>query len=338
MLNSVRFQKYNQVKQDILDQRFAPIYLFSGQEPYFTKELIQMIEKQILSINGSDFDLMSFDGNQVHPDEIVASAKMYPMFGKYRLIIVKEAQNIRKNIDILTQYAENPSQSTVLIYSHEGKGFDKRKKIYKTITKSGVALEFTPLYDSEVESWTNFNAKSMGLNIDLKQIKLIREYNGNSLNKIQSVLDKLKLVVGEKPVTSDIIDNYIGISKDFNVFELQQAIGKRNAKNAFLIAKHLSNNPSMNPLVVTLSILHSYFSKVLAFHCISNKSKAAKELKIHPYFVNEYQNATKSFDMNQTKTALSEIFNTDLRIKGIKASRSNDYFELSELISRILNC
>ncbi|MCY4215516.1 MAG: DNA polymerase III subunit delta [Flavobacteriaceae bacterium] len=338
MLNSHRFQKYNQLKQDISNHKFAPIYLFSGQETYFIKELTQLLEKQILDVNGSEFDMMSFDGNQATIEQIIASAKMYPMFGKYRLVLVKRAQNIKKNMDDLTPYAENPSKSTVLIYGYEGKEFDKRKKVYKLIAKSGVVMEFKPLYDSEVESWTNHKAKSMGLNIDLNQIKLLREYNGNSLHKIQSVLDKLKLVVGNQVVTSEIIDNYIGISKDFNVFELQQAIGKRDAKKAFLIAKHLSNNPSMNPMVVTLSVLHSYFTKILSLHCLSEKSKASQMLKIHPYFLNEYLATSTKFDMNQTKTVLNEIFNTDLRIKGIKANKSNDYYELSELISRILNC
>ncbi|MCY4160935.1 MAG: DNA polymerase III subunit delta [Flavobacteriaceae bacterium] len=338
MIHSNRLQKYNQVKQDITHQKFAPIYLFSGMETYFIKELTHMLEQQVLHLNGSDFDLIRYDGNQASPDEIVASAKMYPMFGKYRLVIVQRAQNIRKNIDILTQYAENPSHSTILIYSYEGKEFDKRTKTYKVMAKSGVVLEFKPLYDSEVESWMSQRAKSMNLNVDLRLIKLIREYNGNSLDKIQSVLDKLTLVVGQKPVTSEIIDNYIGISKDFNFFELQQAIGKRDAKNSFLIAKHLSNNPSMNPIVATLSILHGYFSKILTLHCLADKSKAAKELKIHPHFVNEYLYSAKLYDFNQTKAVLNEIFNTDLRIKGIKANRSKDHFELNELISRILNC
>ncbi|MCY4562321.1 MAG: DNA polymerase III subunit delta [Flavobacteriaceae bacterium] len=336
MINSKRFKKYYQVKKDIQNKIFLPFYLFSGQESFFIEELTQMLEKSVVNEDAEAFDLMKLYGDSTKINEIVSTAKLYPVLGKYRLLIVKRAQNLTKGVDLLIRYLNDPLESTVLVFCFEGKSINQRTKLAKVANSVGIVLDFKSLYDSEVENWTINRSKTVGLRMNIKQARMIREFNGNSLTKIQSILDKLKLVVGDKPVTSDIVYDYIGISRDFNVFELQKAIGKREISNAFMIAKHLTNNPKVNPFVVTLSILHKYFTKLLTYHCIYNKNEAS--LQINPYFLSEYQLAAKNYDLEQTKKVLLEIFNVDLRIKGIKASRTDYQTELNELISKIFNC
>lgn len=328
--------KYEQVKKDIRNGIYKQFYLFSGPENYFIDELSNLLIENVVDEMAEAFDQLVLDGNETKIRDIIESARMYPVLGKYRLIVIKNAQKIRSNIDNLTKYLETPNKNSIIAYCHSEKTIDKRTKLYRIAKTKGVFLEFTSLYDYQAEQWIRQMADAMKLKIHESHTRIIREYNGNSLIKIKSILDKLKLVVDDKPITSEIIHQYIGVSKDFNNFELQDAIGKRDAEKAVLIAKHLCNTPNSNPLVVTLSTLHGFFLKLLGYHCLPNKQVASKTLGIHSYFLRDYRDAANNFSPLQTKLALNEIFHADLKLKGITAHKSSHFSILNELILRIL--
>lgn len=327
---------YEQVKKDIQNGIYKNFYLFSGPENYFIDELCNLLINCVVDEAAEGFDQLVLDGNETKIRDIIESARLYPVLGEYRLIVIKNAQKIRSDLDNLTKYLKFPNKNSIIAYCHSEKTVDKRTKLYNIAKKEGVFLEFTSLYDYQAEQWIQKMADAMKLKIHASHPRIIREYNGNSLIKIKSILDKLKLVVDDKAVTSEIIHQYIGVSKDFNNFELQDAIGKRDAEKAILIAKHLCNTQNSNPLVVTLSTLHGFFLKLLTYHCLPEKQDASKTLGIHSYFLRDYRVAADNFSPMQTKLALNEIFQADLKLKGITAHRSSPFSILNELILRIL--
>ena len=281
----------NQLITDIKESKIAPIYFLMGEEAYYIDIISDYIESHVLAEEEKGFNQMVLYGKDVSIQDIVSNAKRYPMMAERQVIIVKEAQNLIKTIEQLVDYAKNPQPTTVLVFNYKYKTLDKRKALYKTLSKSAVVFESKKIYEDKIPSWIQNFLRAKQLTITPKASLMLTEFLGNDLSKIANELTKLELVVGtHKEVTPEIIEENIGISKDFNNFELQKALGHLNHKKAYQIVNYFAQNSKQHPFVLTISILYMYFSKLMKLHTVRDKNPGtvARALGVNPYFVNEY--------------------------------------------------
>ncbi|MFA7688161.1 MAG: DNA polymerase III subunit delta [Moheibacter sp.] len=326
--------------KDIKNKKIAPIYFLMGEEPYFIDRISKFIEREVLTEDERGFNQTVIYGNETDLAGIVGLAKQFPMGAERSVVIVKEAQHLARTIDQLEAYANQPQPTTVLVFNYKGKTLDKRKKLYKEIQKSGVLFESKKLYENQVPDWIENTAKSLGFSIDTKAKFLLAEYLGNDLSRIENELEKLKIIINDGKITLEIIEKNIGISKDYNNFELRNAIENRNPKKAFQIVHYFSQNPKDNPLVVTLSILFQLFSNLIVYHTLTDKSQSnvAKELRIHPFFVKDMANAAKNYPLKKATRIISLLREADVKSKGVGATGNvSDGDLLKELIFKIFN-
>lgn len=245
---------------DIKKGNLKPIYFLMGEEPYYIDRISEFIEKNVLQEHEREFNQMVLYGKDVTIDDITAQAKRFPMMAEYQVVIVKEAQELVRTIDKLADYAKQPQPTTVLVLNYKYKKLDKRKAVYKAIAKSGVIFESKKLYDNKVPDWIRRVLAGQGYTITPKASEMLVEYLGADLSKISNELDKLRIVLPKgTQIKPEHIEVNIGISKDFNNFELRKAIGSKNSFKAHQIAHYFAENPKDNPVVVTIALLHSFF-------------------------------------------------------------------------------
>lgn len=325
---------------DIKKRKFQPVYLLHGEESYFIDVISDALEHTVLNDAQKGFDQTVLYGKDTDFSTIVNAAKRYPMMSDHQLIIIKEAQDLKwKDDELLLKYVEQCTVSTVLVFDYKYGKFDKRKKLYKAIEKKGLVVESNKLYDDKVAAWVISYIKEQGWNIHPQAAALLSEYLGTELSKIVNELNKLMLNVPKdrEIVVSDIEQN-IGISKDFNVFELNTALAKRNAFKAYQIIDYFAANPKSNPLVLVLGTIAGYFTKVLKYHYIIDKSTAAKELGVHPFFMKEYELAARNYNRRKTFTIIEALKDADLKSKGMNVGGNTSTKDiLTELIFTILN-
>ncbi|MDR5590853.1 DNA polymerase III subunit delta [Christiangramia sp. SM2212] len=329
-----------QIVNDIQKGNIKPIYFLMGEEPYYIDRISDFIEENVLSEEERGFNQMLIYGRDTSIDDIVSNAKRYPMMAERQVVIVKEAQDLSRSIEKLVDYAENPQPTTVLVVCYKYKKIDKRKKLYKAVNKSGVLFEGKRLYENQVGSWITGNLKSRGYSISPKASQMLVEFLGTDLGKIDNELDKLSLICPQgTTISPEIIEENIGISKDFNNFELRKAIGEKDSLKAHRIINYFSQNPKDNPMVVTISLLFSYFSQILQYHGLNDKSKGvvAKQLKISPYFVSDYAVAARNYPMKKVSQAISLLQETDVKSKGVGATNVSQGDLLKELLVKIMN-
>ena len=328
----------NQLITDIKESKIAPIYFLMGEEAYYIDIISDYIESHVLSEEEKGFNQMVLYGKDVSIQDIVSNAKRYPMMAERQVIIVKEAQNLIKTIEQLVDYAKNPQPTTVLVFNYKYKTLDKRKALYKTLSKSAVVFESKKIYEDKIPSWIQNFLRAKQLTITPKASLMLTEFLGNDLSKIANELTKLELVVGtHKEVTPEIIEENIGISKDFNNFELQKALGHLNHKKAYQIVNYFAQNSKQHPFVLTISILYMYFSKLMKLHTVRDKNPGtvARALGVNPYFVNEYIIASRNFPMKRISGVLETLRIYDTKSKGVGANLSpRDLY--NELIYNIL--
>ena len=326
--------------KDIKNKKIAPIYFLSGDEPFYIDKISKVIETDVLSEDEKGFNQSVLYGNDLEMTDIIGMAKQFPMGAERQVLIIKEAQHLSRTIDQLESYAANPQPTTVLVFNYKGKTLDKRKKIYKEIQKNGVIYESKKLYDNQIPDWIEDNAKSLGLSIEPKAKFLMAEFIGNDLSRMENELEKLKIVVGEGLITSEVIEKNIGISKDYNNFELRKAVETKDAAKAFKIAKYFSQNPKDNPLVVTLTILYQCFSNIIIYHTLTDKSQGnvAKELGISPYFVKDASTAAQNYPLKKATRIISLLRETDVKSKGVGSTGNvTDGELLNELLFKIFS-
>jgi len=261
------------------------------------------------------------------------------MMAEKQVVIVKEAQHLVRTIDKLSSYAENPQPSTVLVLCYKYNKFDKRKKVYKQIKKTGVVFESKKLYENKVADWIRKELEREGYRITPKASSLLVEFLGTDLSKINNELEKLRLVLPkEKEISPLDIEENIGISKDYNNFELKKAIGERNVIKATRILNYFAENPKNNPFVVTITLLHTFFSQLLKYHGLNdhNPKSVASALRINPYFVSEYQVAAKNYPMKKISAIISNLRELDLKGKGVGSASSSQADLLKELLVKII--
>ncbi|MGB3150375.1 MAG: DNA polymerase III subunit delta [Maribacter sp.] len=328
-----------QIVNDIRKGTIKPIYFLYGEETYFIDKISDYISTKILTEEEKGFNQMVLYGKEASIDDIVGNAKRYPMMAERQVVIVKEAQHLSRSIEQLSGYADNPQLTTVLVICYKYKKLDKRKTLYKTIKKCGVVFESKKLYENQVSEWLRKTLLNSGYSISHKAALLLVEYLGTDLSRINNELEKLKLVLAPKSeITPSHIEKHIGISKDYNNFELKKAIGERNVLKATKIVTYFAQNPKDNPFVLTVTLLHSFFSQLLQYHGLSDHSpkNVASVLRINPYFVGEFQTAAKNYPMKKVSRIISYLREMDLKGKGVGAANVNQADLLKELLVKII--
>jgi DNA polymerase-3 subunit delta len=317
-----------------------PIYFLMGEEAYYIDKISDFIEDNVLDEAEKGFNQMVLYGRDVTIDDIVSNSKRYPMMAERQVVIVKEAQDLSRTIEKLAKYAENPQPSTVLVLNYKYKKLDKRKALYKTITKAGgVVFESKKLYENQVPDWIRRVLKGQNYDISPKAAQMLVEFLGTDLSKVNNELNKLKIVLPEgTQITPEHIEENIGISKDFNNFELSKAVGEKNVIKVHQIAKYFADNPKDNPLVVTVALLFNFFSQLLHLHGMSDKNprSVASALKVNPYFVNEYLVAARNYPMRRVSSVIGLLREFDVKGKGVGSNAVPQGDLLKELLVRIL--
>lgn len=308
---------------DIKNRKLKPIYFLMGDEPYYIDKIADYIEKNVLIDDEKGFNQVVLYGRDTTVEEIISNAKRFPMMSEYQVIVVKEAQELSRNIDKLENYAENPQPTTILVFCYKYKTLDKRKKVTKTIEKNGVVFESKKLYDNQVGSWINQTLSSSGYKIEPKANAMLVEFLGTDLNKVSNELDKLKIILPkEVTITADHIEKNIGISKDYNVFEFRNALGEKNVLKAGRIAQYFAQNPKANPITLITSQVFSFFVQLLQYHGLSDKNpkNVGNVLKINPYFVKDYQTAARNYPMRKVSGIVASLREIDVKSKGVGAN------------------
>lgn len=318
-----------------------PIYFLYGDEPYFIDQISDHIEKNVLREDEKGFNQMVLYGRDVDMHEIISNAKRFPMMAERQVIIIKEAQDLSRSIDQIDSYLDNIVPSTVLVFNYKYKSPDKRKSVFKKMANVGVMFESKPLYDNQIPAWITAFLRNKGYQIEAKAALMLVEFLGNDLSRIANELGKLFITLskGHNISAKDIEDN-IGISKDFNNFELRKAIGTKNVVKANQIINYFAQNPKNNPTVVTISLLNSFFTQLLQLHSLPNKNDKnaiAGLLKVNPFFVGDYIEAAKNYPMRKVSQIINYLRDADMQSKGVGARDIDQADLLKELIFKILH-
>ncbi len=323
---------------DIDARKPKPLYFLMGEEPYYIDTISQHIADRLLTEEEKGFNQMVVYGKDTSVEEVISYAKRFPMMAEYQVIIVKEAQHLARNIERLNTYAQNPQPTTVLVFCYKYKKLDKRKKLYKSLQKTGELFESAKLYENQVADWIRNTLKDKQYQIAPKACMLLVEFLGTDLSKINNELDKLTLVLPKSSeITPGLIETHIGISKDFNNFELKKAIGTQNLKKASQILNYFAQNPKDNPFIVTITLLTTFFTQLLQYHGLSDRSQGhvAKVLGVHPYFVKEYTVAARNYPMKKVSRVLTALRELDLKSKGVGVKNISQADLLKELFIAI---
>ena len=329
-----------QLIADLEAGRFKPVYLLTGEENYYIDVVSDYFEQNIIDPTLRDFDQTVVYGRDVNMGTVVSTAKRYPMMSSIHLVIVKEAQDIPlKEWELLAAYLQQPSPQSVLVLCYRHKKLDKRTAVYKAIDKAGVVYESPRIYDNQVPGWITREAVAHGYTIGDKAAVLLAEYLGTDLGKVANELSKLYPLLPEHgAITEQLIEDQIGISKEYNIFELQNAIGRRDVMSCNRIVNYFAANPKKNPIQQVLPLLYSYFLKVMFYHQLENKSDAAKVLGCAPSFVKDYAVAATNYPLGKLATCIGYLYETDLRSKGVRNSGNvTDGELLKELIFKVIH-
>ncbi len=327
------------IVNDIKEGNIKPIYFLMGEEPYYIDKLSEYIEKNILSAEEKGFNQTVLYGRDVTIEDVVSTAKRYPMMADRQVVIVKEAQDLARTIDKIESYVENPMTSTVLVFCYKYKTLDKRKKVTKLLAKHGVLYESKKLYENQVGDWIKRVLAGKKYNIEPKASAMLVEFLGTDLNKINNELEKLQIILPIGTVTSKDIEENIGFSKDYNVFELRKAIGERNQLKAYKIADNFAQNPKDNPIVMTTSLVFGFFIQLLKYHGLKDKNpkNVAAVLGVNPFFLKDYDVALKNYPMRKVSQIVTALRETDVKSKGVGANTLSQADLLRELLYKIFN-
>ena len=330
---------YQSILHDLHNRKYAPVYLFEGEESFFIDQLSDEIEKNVLDEAGKAFDLVVMYGSETDDMRIVEEVKRFPMMGNSRVVIIKEAQNLKK-FDALHAYVKNPMAENILVLAVKNKKLDGRTPFVKYAKQHHVYFESKKLYDNQVGQWIETHVKSLGYHIEHKASALLAEFVGADLSRLNNELEKLAMIIPKSTnITVIDIEQNIGISKDYNNFELISALAHKDVLKANTIIKYFAQNPKNNPLVVTTGMLYGYFSKLLLTHEAKDRSpqSLAKALKIHPFVTKDYILGVRNYAYGKNVRIIGYLRELDIRSKGINNVSTSDYDLLRECIFKILH-
>ena len=337
-----KFASYSLVRSEILKKSFKPVYLFMGDESFFIDDLTDMMDKMILSETERDFNHSVFYGVDSDVRTIISTCQRYPMMSDYQVVIVKEAQRL-DNFELLELYAKNPLKSTILIINYKHGTVDGRKAVVKAIDKVGVIFESKRMYENQIPAFISSYFRDRGFQIDGKSTQMLVDYVGNDLSKLVKELEKLQVVLsGKKPIiTANIIEENIGISKDYNNFELIKAIANKDRAKAFRIVDYFDKNQKNNPLVMTLYSFIYYFNNLVECFWLPNKSEqnVMNALNFRSTFMTkDYMAGLKNYTVTEVLEIISQLRTFDAKSKGIDNPPYTTNGELlKELVARIMN-
>ena len=336
--NSVSFEN---ILQDLKNKIYSPVYFLYGEESYFIDVISDYVEETVLSDLEKEFNQTIVYGKDIDIPTLTSYARRFPMMSNYQVILVKEAQDLNK-IEELEPYILNPMESTLLVLCYKYEKIDRRKTLFKSIEKKGILFESARIYENKIPDWISEYVRKQNYSISPKACYLLSEFLGNDISKIVNEISKLIINIPEKQeITEDYVEKNIGISKDYNIFELQKALGKKDVLKSNQIIAYFASNPRENPLVKVIPLLFSYFSKILIYYHLADKSRnnIASALSINPFFVGDYQQAAVNYSSGKVCSIISILREYDLKAKGVDSSSTSfpDGELMKELIFKILH-
>jgi len=318
-------------------KNFKPVYWLEGEEPYYIDMLVNYAEHQILNESEASFNLTVFYGRDADWTAIINACRRYPMFAERQVVVLKEAQHM-KDIEKLVPYIENPLPSTVFVVGYKEKKLDGRGTFSKLVKKGGYLLS-EKIKDYQLTEWTSQMIQQMGLSINQKALLVLADHIGNDLSRLQNEIDKLAVnLQGRKNITEEDIEKYIGISKEFNVFELQEAIATRNLSKAIRIIQYFKANPKAAPIQLILPTLYAYFSKVYSVFGMENRSEQAlmNVFYRNPFVVKQALQTSKEYGEDGLEKILLLLHQYNLRSIGINDGGTGDADLLKEMVVKII--
>lgn len=330
---------YQQIISDIHQKKYAPVYFLMGEEPYFIDMISDTIEEEVLDEAEKAFNQIVVYGRDVDIDTVATHARSFSMMGGYMVVIVKEAQDL-KNIEDFESYLDTIPPTTILVFDYKYKKLDKRRALAKKVEKIGVLFESKKLYDSNIPGWIQGYLSDKGYGITPKATQMLADYLGTDLHKIRNELEKLIIALPKQKKVDDVdVERNIGISKDFNVFELQNALGRRDVMKANRIVNYFGDNVKENPLLVTAITLYGYFTKILKVHYATDPSQnaLAAAIGVSPFFVRDYQAAARNYSVADCVKCISVLREFDLKSKGYNTGDTPEKELYREMIFKLLH-
>ncbi|MFD2920420.1 DNA polymerase III subunit delta [Terrimonas rubra] len=319
-------------------KEFKPLYWLEGEEEYYIDKAIQYAEHEILPESEASFNLTIFYGRDASWTDVVNACRRYPMFAERQVVLLKEAQ-FMKDIEKLEPYFETPLTSTILVIAYKDKKVDSRTKFAKMLKSKAVMVTTKKMYDNQLPDWVQQMVTSKGLTIAAKANALLVDHIGNDLSRLEKEIDKITVnLQGRKSISEDDIENYVGVNKEFNTFELQAAIGSRNMAKAIRIIQYFEANPKAAPIQLILPSLYSFFSKVfMIFGAPGNDEKAiASAIGVNPFFMKDYMQASKLYQYQGVERALLLLHQYNLKSVGVNSSGATDAALLKEMVYKML--
>jgi DNA polymerase III subunit delta len=330
---------FEQITGDIKRKIYHPVYLLHGEESYYIDAITDLIEASVLTDPEKEFNQTVVYGRDTDPGRIIDMARRFPMMANYQVVIVREAQDIEK-IENLQPYVEKPQPSTILVIAYKYKKIDLRKSFAKSVDKSGVIFESPRIYDNKVPAWINGQVQARGYSIRPEACQMLAEYLGSDLGRISNELEKLVInLPAGSAIDSALIERNIGISKDYNIFELQNALGTRDVAKANRIINYFASNTKQNPTIVVITVLFGFFMKLMIYHQLKDKSQksVAAALSVNPFFVKDYVQAAENYPFRKLRVIIGLLREYDLRLKGINNGSTDESELLRELVYKILH-
>lgn len=317
---------------------FKPVYWLEGEEDYYIDKLMQEAERHLLTEAEAGFNLTVFYGREANWADVVNACMRYPMFSEYQVVLLKEAQQM-KDLDKLENYIAHPLQSTVFIVGHKEKKVDGRSKLARLLKDKCELLQTKKMYDNQLPGWTEKLVQSKGYQINQKALLLLVDHIGNDLSRIDNEIDKLLLNLGTRTtITEDDIEQYVGISKDFNVFELQEAIARKDLAKAIRIIQYFGNNPKAGPIQMVLPALYNFFSKVFQVFGVQSRDEKliASSIGVSPFFVKDYLAAATRYDYPGIERILLLLHEYNLKAIGINDAGTDDAELMKEMVLKMM--
>ena len=317
---------------------FKPFYWLEGEEDYFIDKVMDYAEHHILTESESGFNLTIFYGKDASWPDVINACRRYPMFSERQVVLLKEAQQM-KDVDKLESYIENPLGSTVLVVSYKEKKVDGRTKFAKLLKEKGVLLSTKKIYDNQLSQWTEEIVKNHGYEISRKALMLLVDHIGNDLSRIENEIEKIKVNLGKRQtINEDDIEEFIGISKEFNVFEFQNALASKNLANCVRIIQYFEANPKAAPIQLVLPSLYSFYSKLYMAYGVgsSDDKTVAAAIGVNPFFIKDYLQAARLYSFPQVEKALLLLHQYNLKSVGVSDIGTEDASLLKEMVFKII--
>lgn len=325
--------------KEIRNKKFEKIYFLHGEEPYFIDVLTKAIQDNALEESERDFNQSILYGKDAEVLSLISELKSYPMMAERRLVILKEAQYF-KAIEQLESYLENPANSTIFVICYKYKTFDARKKTLKNALKNGVVFKSEKVKEYQLAEWIQQYIKTTGYELTSKACMLLIESLGNDLGRIVKELEKLAVLIEKGTIINENhIEENIGISKDYNVFELTNAVANKDNLKALKIVDYFDHNPKAADLVFVISNLFKFFSQIMRIHFLPNKSReaVAKALGVHPFVAGELTNAKNKYDPRKIAANIALIHEYDLKSKGVGNTSATQGELMREMVYQLIH-